>query len=127
MIIIIIYIYIYYYDNPFSTAFLANNPAAIILSGFDVLVHEVIAAITTLPWLREYYLPSKLNYTVSFYFSYGIPNPLKPILLFKQDYQSFFISERETLSCGLFGPDKLGYTEARSKSMISPEKLGSLP
>jgi hypothetical protein len=35
--------------NPNSTAFFATNPAINILSGFDVLVHEVIAAITTDP------------------------------------------------------------------------------
>ena len=36
--------------SPFSTAFLASSPAAIITDGFDVLVHEVIAAIATAPW-----------------------------------------------------------------------------
>src|ERR1700684_2620455 len=35
--------------NPFSTAFLASKPAAIITLGFEVLVQEVIAAITTSP------------------------------------------------------------------------------
>ncbi len=32
--------------NPFSTAFLANNPAANITPGLDVLVQEVMEAIT---------------------------------------------------------------------------------
>jgi hypothetical protein len=36
--------------NPSSTAFFATRPAAIITAGFDVFVHEVIAAITTEPW-----------------------------------------------------------------------------
>jgi hypothetical protein len=40
------------YFNPFSKAFLANNPAAIITSGLDVFVHEVIAANTTVPFFN---------------------------------------------------------------------------
>src|SRR5580692_2862493 len=40
-------------DKPFSTAFFANNPAPIITEGFEVLVQEVMAAITTLPCLSE--------------------------------------------------------------------------
>ncbi len=35
--------------RPFSTAFFASNPAASSTPGFDVLVHEVIAAISTSP------------------------------------------------------------------------------
>jgi hypothetical protein len=35
--------------RPRSTAFCASRPAAIITEGFDVFVHEVIAAITTEP------------------------------------------------------------------------------
>ena len=42
--------------RPFSTAFLATSPAAIITDGLEVLVQLVIAAITTSPspmsWLR---------------------------------------------------------------------------
>src|SRR5207244_4073019 len=37
---------------PRSTAFLASRPAAIITLGFDVFVHDVIAAITTAPCPR---------------------------------------------------------------------------
>ena len=37
--------------RPRSTAFFATRPAAIITLGLDVLVQEVIAAITTAPWL----------------------------------------------------------------------------
>ncbi len=36
-----------------STAFLASNPAPISTDGFDVFVHEVIAAMTTLPCFKE--------------------------------------------------------------------------
>ena len=35
--------------SPRSTAFFASNPAATMTLGFDVLVHDVIAAITTAP------------------------------------------------------------------------------
>jgi hypothetical protein len=35
--------------KPASTAFLARIPAAIIESGFDVFVQDVMAAMTTLP------------------------------------------------------------------------------
>ena len=37
-------------DSPRSTAFLASMAAAIITDGFEVLVHEVIDAIDTMPW-----------------------------------------------------------------------------
>ncbi len=43
--------------SPFSTAFLASKPAAIRTEGLDVLVQEVIAAITTEPWLSSLYYP----------------------------------------------------------------------
>ena len=33
--------------SPRATAFCASNPAAIITDGFEVFVHDVIAAITT--------------------------------------------------------------------------------
>ncbi len=35
--------------RPFSTAFFASKPAASSTPGFDVLVHDVIAAISTSP------------------------------------------------------------------------------
>src|SRR5437868_11507583 len=38
--------------SPRSTAVLASNPAAIITDGLEVFVQLVIAAMTTLPWLR---------------------------------------------------------------------------
>src|SRR4051794_9892357 len=36
--------------RPRSTAFLASRPAPTITEGFEVLVHEVIDAMTTAPW-----------------------------------------------------------------------------
>ena len=44
--------------SPRSTAFLASSPAPIITDGLEVLVHEVIAAITTCPWSSSVSVPS---------------------------------------------------------------------
>src|SRR5436309_918689 len=44
--------------SPASTAFFARSAAATITQGFDVLVHEVIAAMTTAPWSRSKDEPS---------------------------------------------------------------------
>jgi hypothetical protein len=44
--------------SPRSTAFLASRAAPIITDGLDVLVHEVIAAITTAPWSISVSVPS---------------------------------------------------------------------
>src|SRR5438552_545547 len=47
--------------NPRSTAFFASKPAPIITDGFDVLVHEVIAAIAMCPWSMSYSSPSSVR------------------------------------------------------------------
>ncbi|MNL08906.1 hypothetical protein D3C87_1296440 [compost metagenome] len=39
--------------RPFSTAFFATSPAAIITLGLEVLVQEVIAAMTTAPFFSR--------------------------------------------------------------------------
>src|SRR6185312_13503838 len=39
--------------RPFLSALRANSAAPIMTLGFDVLVHDVIAAITTSPWPRS--------------------------------------------------------------------------
>src|SRR5688572_770881 len=39
--------------RPSSIAFRASRPAASITAGFDVLVHDVMAAITTSPWANS--------------------------------------------------------------------------
>ena len=44
--------------SPRSTAFLASSAAPIITDGLEVLVHEVIAAITTAPWSISVLVPS---------------------------------------------------------------------
>src|SRR3569833_4047269 len=50
-------------DRPRSTAFLASSAAPIITDGLEVLVQEVIAAITTAPWSRSSSPPSRLTVT----------------------------------------------------------------
>src|SRR5580700_2662477 len=45
-------------SRPNSTAFLATRAAPIITEGLEVLVHEVIAAITTEPWSTDVVVPS---------------------------------------------------------------------
>src|SRR6478752_10238726 len=44
--------------RPLATALRASRPAAISTEGFEVLVQEVIAAITTSPWPRSKSSPS---------------------------------------------------------------------
>src|SRR4028118_546965 len=53
-------------DGPRSPAFLASSAAPIITCGLDVLVHEVIAAITTEPWSTDGSVPSSMTTRVRF-------------------------------------------------------------
>src|SRR3954468_6678434 len=46
--------------SPRSTAFLASRAAPIITCGLEVLVHEVIAAMTTWPWSTSVSVPSSM-------------------------------------------------------------------
>src|SRR5215211_359977 len=48
-------------DSPRSTAFLASSAAPIMTCGFDVLVQEVMAAITTWPWSISVSVPSSMT------------------------------------------------------------------
>src|SRR4051794_35808067 len=45
-------------SSPASTAFFASKPAPSITYGFEVFVHDVIAAMTTAPWSRSNDAPS---------------------------------------------------------------------
>src|SRR4051795_7524982 len=47
--------------RPRSTAFLASKPAPTITNGFEVLVHDVMAATTTAPWSIATSSPSRVN------------------------------------------------------------------
>lgn len=104
---------------PFSTAFFANKPAPTMTSGFEVLVHEVMAANTTEPCLKVCYYPLNLNLCYIFALSAGTPNPLNPTLFGTHEVKSLLTSDNGTLSCGLFGPEMHGSTVLRSNSRIS--------
>ena len=67
------------------TAFYAKIPAANITSGFDVLVQDVIAAITTDPWVSSYSSPLNVNLEVVASLSWGILYPLNPTGAVKHD------------------------------------------
>src|SRR5690349_3014722 len=52
--------------SPRSTAFLASRAAPIITCGLEVLVQEVIAAMTTCPWSTSVSVPSSIVTGVGF-------------------------------------------------------------
>ena len=93
---------------PFSLAFLATKPAAIMESGLEVLVQEVMAAKTTEPCCNVCSSSLSLNLCFMFTLSAATPKPLKPTLLGTQSVKSLFTSERAILSCGLLGPEMQG-------------------
>ena len=98
--------------SPFSTAFFASNPAPIMTLGLEVLVHEVIEAITTDPLVT---LPSR-EFTVM---ATGL------FALFSERYvgtlfsNALLASLSATRSCGRFGPAIDGTIDARSSSKFS--------
>src|SRR5881409_349972 len=47
--------------RPRSTALRASSPAPTITNGFEVLVHDVMAATTTAPWSISTSSPSRVN------------------------------------------------------------------
>ena len=77
---------------PLLCALRQSKAAANITPGFDVFVHEVMAAITTDPWFISHSAPLKLNLAVSPKLLGLSPNPLKPTALVKDEFQSFFKS-----------------------------------
>src|SRR5438445_7057460 len=88
--------------NPLAAALRARSPAPIMTLGFDVLVHDVIAAITTSPWPRSWSRPSTGTRLVS---SGPLPNSLS-----KDTAKPFFTSFSGTRSCGRLGPASDGST-----------------
>ncbi|OPX67557.1 MAG: hypothetical protein A4E30_00004 [Methanomassiliicoccales archaeon PtaB.Bin215] len=86
--------------NPRSTAFLASSPAAIMTDGLDVLVQEVMEAMSTSPSFIS--LPLFLPPC----FSISLLN-------------SGFICASSMRSCGRLGPARDGLTFLRSSSMRS--------
>src|SRR6476469_169430 len=62
-------------DSPRSTAFLASSAAPIITCGLEVLVQDVIAAITTWPWSISVSVPASIVTRVGFE-GRSAPDPL---------------------------------------------------
>src|SRR4030043_969509 len=105
--------------RPRSYAFLATNPAAIITDGLDVLVHEVIAAITTAPWVSFKvcpFAPKFTSFASSSSFSSNPPSLTGAESVFLKDWWTLDI---DTLSCGRFGPARLDSTVFKSSSTMS--------
>ncbi len=65
-------------SSPASHAFLATSPAPSMTDGFEVFVHDVIAAITTWPWSSSVSVPSSsVSDTAVFDFSLvAVPPPV---------------------------------------------------
>src|SRR5579875_2902802 len=101
--------------SPRSTAFLARMPAPTMTWGLEVLVHDVIAAMTTRPWSRvKLSPPSRLTST-----------GLEPALadagrtLGSASWKPRRALSRRTRSWGRVGPARLGPTLPRSSSRRS--------
>ena len=103
--------------SPFSTAFLATRPAAIITLGFEVFVQLVIAATTTAPWSTCEAHAGACTATAAaapppppfFFGSASIAASDAP--------NDVLASLSGTRSCGRRGPARLGSTVARSSSI----------
>src|SRR5712691_292981 len=127
-------------DNPFATALRANRPAPTITFGLDVLVQDVIAAMTTSPWPRSCLRPATgtrfdppalekfLSREVA---SDGcrskISLPPSPPLLYSLSIavaKPAFTSLSATRSCGRLGPASDGST-CDSSSLSTSVKTGS--
>lgn len=95
-----------------------SKAAPNITPGLEVLVQEVMAAITTDPCFNSNDYPLYSNLTVLATYSGLIPKPLKPFSAVKHLVKSAFSYLRGTKSWGLFGPATLGSTVERSSSRI---------
>ncbi len=117
--------------SPRARARFATRPAPTITSGLDVLVQEVMAAMTTWPSLRVMLSPSYSTTTSSWAASPVIAGPPSssmetivearaPALLAKVSVSparhSSFIAVRAIRSWGRFGPAKDGSTVDMSSS-----------
>jgi len=94
--------------NPFAIAFFASNPAPIKTFGLEVLVHDVIAAITIDPSFSLKSVPEIDSSFGFFLFAFSSR-------AFENDFAA---SVNKTLSCGRLGPDILGTTLDKSKFSI---------
>src|SRR5215510_12451882 len=129
-------------SRPLATALRARSPAPIITLGFEVLVQDVIAAISTSPWPRSWLRPSTGNRcdppALAKFLSSGavaidgcnsktsLPPPSPALLnsfviaLAKPDLTSLSAIR----SCGRLGPASDGSTED-SSSLSTSVKIGS--
>jgi hypothetical protein len=119
--------------RPRSRALRATRPAATITSGLEVLVHEVIAAITTSPWSRVKRAPSysttvPLSAGAASSGSAGPPSSTisptvpatagadLPKVFSRSCSHCAFIPLSSTRSWGRFGPARAGSTVDMSSS-----------
>ena len=101
---------------PRAAALRASKPAAIKTEGLEVLVQEVMAAITTSPWPRSKFLFSTFTRLAC------SPILAKPALSFgasRADWKPDFMPSNGTNFSGRLGPAMAGTTEARSSSKVS--------
>src|SRR5579883_3211299 len=99
-----------------ETALRASRPAPIMTLGLDVLVQEVIAAITTSPCPRSCERPSTGSRLPS---SLPLPNSLS-----SDEAKPCLVSLSAMRSCGRFGPASDGST-CDSSSLSTSVKIGS--
>lgn len=79
-------------------------------SGLEVLVQDVMAAMTMEPCLSSNSWPFFVNFLVVASLFSATPKPLKPTALGRHLVKSFLTSLRTILSCGLLGPEIQGST-----------------
>jgi hypothetical protein len=101
--------------RPFSWAFLATRPAAISTPGLEVLVQEVIAAITTSPWPRSQATWSLAALTGT----RAVSCPALPKSPASALMKAGAASLSSTRSCGRLGPAMEGRTLSRSSDRVS--------
>src|SRR6266436_264557 len=102
--------------RPLATALRASRPAPTMTVGLDVLVQDVIAAITTSPWPRSWLRPSTGKRFPA--------SPLLPNSLSIAEAKPCFTSLSAIRSCGRLGPASDGSIDARS-SLSTSVKVGS--
>src|ERR1700691_1084749 len=97
--------------RPLAAALRASRPAAISTLGLDVLVQEVIAAITTSPWPRSKFRPS----TGKRFFK----SPATLYSAAKAVAKPLPTNSSDTLPSGRLGPASDGTTVESSRSSVS--------
>src|ERR1700688_5041081 len=102
--------------NPLAAALRASRPAPIMTLGFEVLVQDVMAAITTSPWPRSCWRPSTGEHLA---ISLPLPNSLS-----SEVAKLCLRSLRATRSCGRLGPASEGST-CDNSSLSTSVKTGS--